>query len=146
MGAEETAAFLQANGGSASGQQLDEFANQRDSIAQERSEREHAAAEKAQRARQLEKTAPQDAAILYRECIEFAVENARESEDPWAWNHVPYLYNRYTLLLERSRAYDEALKAIAEYMGLACDDIGSKADREAIAKRQIRITAKKSRI
>lgn len=146
LGAEETAALIRANGGTASAEDLSKRAEPLRREARLKSDNEHEAARKASRARQLEEKNPQEAMQLYRECIDFAVASARVSTELWAWRDVPYLFNRYTLLLERLRQFAIVLDVIAEFYSLPCQDAGTKADRAAIAKRQVRVLAKQSEI
>ncbi len=100
---------------------------------------EKQASDKALEAANLEKDDPERAAALYRESITIHRKLAGNSRDRFLWRDFPYLYNRLTLVLERIKRYDEALKEIEIFEKIRDQCDSGKSDKEAIQKRKNRL-------
>lgn len=91
---------------------------------------------------QSEMGQPEKAVRLYREGIALKKTIAEQFPDNWRWRDFPYMYNRFTLVLERLGRYEEAIKEIKIYETLPCQNKGIKSDRQAMEKRKERLEKK----
>lgn len=91
-----------------------------------------------------EKRAVERAITKYRKAIEFIHELDGAGILGKAWRRARYPINRLSLLLEKSKRFDESLEAIRQYESY--DDYCGilTADAESVAKRQSRLTGKTS--
>jgi hypothetical protein len=137
------AGFIRRSGGIATQQQIDEWLDAREAPARRRAEEAHVAAQKALQAAEMERDDPRGAITVYREVIKHHRRAAQQTRDRWRWRDFPYLYNRLTMLLERTGAHADALAEIAAYEMLPCADEGTKSDRRAISKRKSRLETRR---
>jgi hypothetical protein len=143
-GAAEAARFIRERGGRTTRDELDEAQNKVRAPGQALRAREHAIGEKVRLAGASEKTDPTRAVDLYREAIVEYKEIA-PSADQWTWRHFPYCYNRLTMILERLRRNEEALRCIDEFRGLPWATNPTKSDSGSLNKRYARLRARVAR-
>jgi hypothetical protein len=88
----------------------------------------------------LEKNKPIESIELYRKTIGLLIKlSTSEYADNFIWSHICYCYNRMTLVLEKNKRVDEALKEIMAFEGIDIDKYCNKSDLVAISKRKVRL-------
>lgn len=138
--AEDIAGFLKRSGGMATLAQVGAWVDARRAPELERRALEHSAAEKTNAAYQLEKGEPDRALGLYRESAGMWKAAIKGGPEPWAWDRLDFIYDRMSLLLERSKKFEEALVEIQTYLSFVGRPEGSKTAN--IRKREERLKKK----
>lgn len=144
-GALETANFVQRLGGRAEASQVRAFWEKKRAPLLKKRTMQGLANGKSQEASGLEKSDPTQAIALYRESIQLVFDAAGAHPEHWDLNSLPHLFNRLTLVLERSGDAEAALVELSRYEGLDCSEFATAAQREALTKRRVRLLKRISR-
>jgi hypothetical protein len=146
-GAPETAEFLRSLGGRAEASQVSAFWEERRAPLVKKRKLQGLASGKSQIASRLEKTDCTQAIALYCEGIQLILDSSRINPEKWDLNMLPHIYNRLTMVLEHNGRAEEGLAQFTAYeaLGSRCSDFATAAERQALAKRKMRLLKRASR-
>jgi hypothetical protein len=138
----DTAAFIRSHGGRVRQAEIDAWQEARQAPKIEARELERASSDSAQKAWAAEQRgALEEASKLYQESIDLCIQADSLAPDAWSKRDLPYLFNRLTLVLERSHRFPAALDAIHQFEELRMIE-QPKTEAAALAKRKIRLVRK----